>query len=102
MSDVTAVKVRKGLYELRGVTHTEPRRPGEAPCGGQVFAEWFKGPWDSETDYYTGKERRFKLPDSWECYCEKCQDCDPNGWPTLADCVREAPAFWMADVAAPT
>lgn len=85
-----AVKVRRKLYRLDGVVHGE--RGNGNPCGGQVFAEWFPGEWDSEM--VDDKERRYKLPASWECYCEKCLGCDPNGWDTLEDCVREAPAYW--------
>lgn len=64
-------KIRRGLYKLEGVTHTTHYG---VSCGGQVFAESLSG--------------------GWECYCEKCKACDPNGWPTLADCVREAPGYW--------
>jgi len=66
-------KIRTGLYMLVGVLH--------APlCGGQIFAEGGMS-----------TERAFR----WECYCKQCQACDPNGWRTLAECVKEAPAFWM-------
>jgi hypothetical protein len=82
---VKAVKVRRGLYELRGVICSVPRYRGAAPCGGQVFAEWL-GP---------QRDGGETIPASWECFCEKCKDCDPNGWGTLAECVREAPGFWM-------
>lgn len=89
---VKAVKVRKGLYELRGVTDTSWHRAGESVCGGQIFAEWFHGEWDGDE----------KLPPSWECYCERCKECDPNGWATLRECVREAPAYWMRPTAEAT
>jgi hypothetical protein len=77
---------------LRGVTHTHPRFLGAPPCGGQVFAEFFAG--ESKVDYDEPS------PPSWECYCEKCLDCDPNGWDTLRECVREAPAYWCQSVPA--
>jgi hypothetical protein len=76
---VKAVKVYRGLYELRGVTHTRPRNLGGPVCGGRVFAERFST---------APPEWR------WECFCEACKKCDPDGWPTLRDCLREAPAFW--------
>lgn len=83
---VRAIKVRRGLYRLDGVTCTSARcQPGLPPCGGQVYAEWFEGEWDGDD----------KLPPSWECYCEKCLDCDPNGYDTLRECKKEAPGFWM-------
>lgn len=90
--EVKPVKVRRGLYELRGVTHTAPDHRGGEICGGQVFAEWFKGPWDA--DFKNGKETPYKIADSWECYCEKCGLCDSDGWPTLKDCVKVSPEFW--------
>lgn len=82
----TPVKVRRGLYELRGVTHATAiyRRPNAPVCGGQVFAEWFGPTADGDE----------VLPASWECYCDRCQECDPNGWPTLLDCVLKAPEYW--------
>jgi hypothetical protein len=91
-SRVKAVRVRCGLYELSGVTHTAPRYPGAPACGGRVFAERFPGEWDEEG----GKPVR--LPPSWECFCERCLDCDPGGWDTLAECVREALSFWAGGV----
>jgi hypothetical protein len=81
---VGAVKVRRGLYELRGIAHTRPSYPGAAACGGRVYAEWFPGERDDGGP----------IPPSWECYCEKCLECDPNGWATLAECRREAPGYW--------
>lgn len=93
---VKAVKVRRGLYRLEGVTHTEPRYPGASVCGGQVFAQ--RHPDESRDD---GVEVDMVLPSSWECFCEKCLDCDPNGWATLAECVLEAPAFWCATSGVP-
>lgn len=79
---VQAVKVRRGLYELRGVTHTQPAYPGQPACGGQVYAQRFRGVPD---------------PWGWECFCRECLDCDPNGWPTLRDCLREAPRYWEGE-----
>lgn len=82
---VVAEKVRRGVYRLSGVTCGD--------CGGQVFAEWF--PPNHDTEIRDGKEVPYTIPASWECYCDECQQCDPNGWPTLRDCRREAPAYWM-------
>jgi len=87
---VQAFKVRRGLYELRGVTHTKPRYRGAPPCGGQVFAQFCPEEMDKDE----------VLPASWECFCEKCQDCDPDGWNTLKECLVEAPKSWCAAVAA--
>ena len=87
---VQAVKVRRGLYELRGVTHTRPRPryPGAPVCGGKIFAERF-GLYRDDGEVISG---------SWECYCERCLDCDFNGWDTLRECIQEAPEFWMEEV----
>lgn len=30
----------------------------------------------------------------WETFCDSCQSCDPNGWPTLRDAAQEAPGFF--------
>ena len=81
---VRPVKIRRGLYRLDGVTHTKPRYRGAEVCGGQVFAHCYD-PFVEAVEI---------VPGSWECFCETCKDCDPNGWRTLAECVREAPAFW--------
>lgn len=80
-------KVCRGKYELVGITHTVPSYVGDQVCHGQVFAEWFP---DSKVDEDSQDA-------SWECYCERCGWCDPNGWPTLRDCVREASAFWCRE-----
>lgn len=78
-STVKTVRVRHGLYQLSGVTHTQPDYPGAEPCGGQVYAERFGG---SEPGYL------------WECFCEKCGRCDWQGYGTLAECVKETPGHW--------
>lgn len=67
---VVAVKIRRGLYRLDGLTHDR--------CKGQIFAE------------KNGTERQWM----WECYCEKCEECDVNGHPTLTECVSESPRYW--------
>ena len=91
---VQPIKVRRGLYKLLGVTHTNPRRRTGDVCGGQVFAERF-GPYGVAERFGPYGEEGEVIPGSWECYCERCQDCDPNGWATLKECVCEAPDFWM-------
>jgi len=89
--EVKAIKVAPKVYKLRGITHTCPRYCGAAVCGGQVFAERFPGEEDDDGP----------IPPSWECYCETCGDCDPNGWATLRECLAEAPEFWLAEVTTP-
>lgn len=92
-AEVKVVRIRKGKVRLDGVTHTAPDYPGKVPCGGQIYAERVAlgrrllGPRSPDDD------REFR----WECYCDECQECDPNGWPTLNDCKAEAPGFWMGE-----
>ena len=90
-----AIKVRRGLYELCGVTHAGRDYPGADICGGQVFAERFRA-YREEDEIIPGDGE--VIPASWECFCKKCGDCDPNGWDTLKDCVREAPEYWCEGV----
>lgn len=82
---MTPTRIRRGLYDL-GLTHAGSDYPGAPACGGRVLARRHD---DDHADF------------RWECYCEACGSCDPNGWPTLRDCVREAPGYWAADVAVP-
>lgn len=71
------VRVRAGLYEVRGVTHRG--------CGGAVRVERLPGePADGDETY----------PPSWECFCARCLRCDPNGYATIRECVAAAPRFW--------
>ena len=74
---VAAIRIRPGLYRIEGVTDQ-----GKTSCGGQVYAEKVES-----------HNREF----AWECYCERCLDCDPNGWPSLRACVAEAAGFWMPE-----
>ncbi|WP_417744782.1 hypothetical protein [Rosistilla oblonga] len=31
---------------------------------------------------------------AWESYCDKCLDCDPNGWYSLTVAAHEASSFF--------
>ena len=78
------IKLHPGFYELRGVTHRRPKYPGSPACGGKILAQRFPGEEDDDG----------RIPPSWECFCEECGECDPNGWPTLRECVENTPDYW--------
>jgi hypothetical protein len=62
------VKIRAGLYSIRGVWHR---------CGGELRAE------------SCGRPGEFR----WELWCKACRACDPDGYRTLRECVANAPGF---------
>lgn len=71
MSDharVKAVPIRRGLYRLLGC---------RCHCGGEIRVE-----------------RTGRGAFAWEPFCAACKDCDPNGYATLRETVRETPKFW--------
>lgn len=84
---ITATKINELRWELTGATHATPDYKGGPVCGGQICAEWF----DEEED------DDGIIPGSWECFCVKCLKCDPNGWPTIEECVAAAPVYWMGE-----
>lgn len=73
---VKADKIRAGLYRLEGL---------RCHCGGELRIERCK---EDGTEIGRGQWR-------WETFCVSCKDCDPDGWPTLAESVLEAPGFWQ-------
>jgi len=76
--DPVVRRVRSGLYEIQGLLHHD--------CGGQVKVERVNpqtrviGPWLASDD----------LNFRWESFCDKCKNCDCNGWATLPQAVKEA------------
>lgn len=74
---ITTVRIRPGLYRIVGVA---------CRCGGELRVE------------RCGRTPEFR----WETFCVKCKKCDPDGYSTLADCVREATAAFNAQPAGET
>lgn len=69
-SNIRAVKIHRGLYRLKGCC---------CGCSGELRVQ---------SVLSHGQQFR------WETFCETCRSCDCNGWPTLADCVQESPAYF--------
>ncbi len=83
---VTAERIRPGLYRLVGIVCGGDRVYG--PCGGELHAERMGD--NRRQNNGGGVDPEFR----WETFCAKCKTCDPNGWSTLADCVREAAEYF--------
>ena len=63
------IKLRRGLYRL-ALTHEG--------CGGELRVE------------RCGSDPAMR----WETWCVRCLACDMNGWPTLAEAVAQAAAWF--------
>ncbi len=70
---LTTERIRPGLHRIVGIT---------CECGGELRIE--------QCGY--GEFR-------WEASCAGCLTCDCNGWPTLAECVENAPEYFVAKMA---
>ncbi len=69
-------KLRAGLYEIVGVLHRRTKGYPCAPvCGGQIRVQHLP-------------------PCGWESHCDKCGECDFNGYDTLKECVKAAPDYF--------
>lgn len=84
---VTTECVRRGLHRIVGIVCGGDKIYG--PCGGTLYVERVAA---HKRCFGPGDNSNFK----WETYCDKCKTCDCNGWATLAECVREAPAYFEA------
>jgi hypothetical protein len=77
---VRSVRISAGRHLLVGVTHDG--------CGGEIHACRCDRDEDHKDD--DGDV----IPMSWECVCQSCWACDPNGHSSLRECKIEAPGYW--------
>lgn len=78
--NISARRIRKGLFEIVGLT---------CECGGILQIESHKA---------DGKPLSVEQEWKWETFCTKCKSCDPEGWPTLVDCLLNARAYFNASL----
>ncbi len=55
-------------------------------CGGEVFYENLHRQGLASREW------------AWEAFCDKCKDCDPNGYSTKQELLEESPKFWRDDL----
>lgn len=70
-------KIRAGLYRL------------DVKC--PKCKVWIRAERCDPDGVELSSEREFR----WECFCPDCGECDPDGYPTLAECRIEAREQWQ-------
>ena len=63
------IRIQAGLYRIVGL---------RCSCGGELRIE------NVGSDDFR-----------WETFCFRCKTCDPNGWPTLAQCLVNAAEYFQ-------
>jgi hypothetical protein len=77
-------KICAGLYRIIGIT-CGIISPQGVPCGGELRIE-----------LCDGSERDFR----WETFCDRCKNCDCNGWPTRSSALANAKEYFNSVPAA--
>ncbi len=68
-----------------GSRYLEFDPPQTCACGGVLQVQ----------DHRTPGERATAQPEGrYECFCQGCKDCDPNGHSSQAKVIAESPAYF--------
>lgn len=71
----------------KGSAYLEFEPEQRCKCGGLLMVQ---DHCNEGFERKTGKEFRY------ECFCDKCKTCDPNGWRSCRQVIDNSPQFFKA------